>query len=102
MGSSGLRVVSDCSRSSRSSGRISAREHLAVLDHLLGLFARVDVDALDPVAQLGSRASLGAELALAGAEVEALALRDLVQERDPRLALVAREREADQDPDHDG
>ncbi len=75
-------------------------EHLALADHLLGLFARRGVDALDPVAQLGS-GLLCAELALAGAEVEALGPLDLVEEGDPRLALVAGEREADEDPDDD-
>ena len=74
VGSSGLRRGERAQPVEQVLGQDQRAEHLAVLDHLLGLFARVDVDALDPVAKLGSRASLGAELVLAGAEVEALAL----------------------------
>jgi hypothetical protein len=73
-------------------------EHLAVADHLLGLGTALDVDALDALAE----AALGGVLVeLPLAERELLVVGDLVEEGDAWVARPAREREADQDRDHD-
>ena len=88
--------------SSRSGGQDQGAEDVAGLDHLLGLLAARDVDALDPLAELVA-GEAAVDPAVVGAELEVLelVLGNLVEEGDPRLALVAGEREADQHAERD-
>ena len=71
VGCSGLRLASDSSLSSRSGGQDQRRDHVAVLDLLLGLLARGDVDALDPRAELVA-GDAAVDLLVAGADLELL------------------------------
>ena len=100
VGCSGLRLASDWSLSSRSGGQDQGREHVPVGDLLLRLGPGRDVDALDPRAELLA-GDPPVDPLLVAAELELLLVGDLVQERDPGLRAVAREREPDQDGDHD-